>query len=90
MVKRYNTFYVVASIWRGGTTNDAPVTLVESALSFQCWYLQYHGNFLVHDYCRRIKRTYNFLTISCVPNWGIDSLSVDGNRIALNADRIIK
>ena len=56
--------------------------------TFNIGICKYQGKFLVHNYCRRIKGIYDFLTVSCMLNWGIGSMSVN-NGIILNVNRII-
>ena len=58
--------------------------------TFNIGICKHQGRSLVHGYCRRIKYIYNFLTISCVLNWGIDSSGVNNSRIIFNTNRIIR
>ena len=87
---RYSTFSIVASIWREGTTDD---TLVKSGWIGSEISTSAFTNiriFLVHVYYREINWTNNSLTIICLLDWGINSLSVGGNKTTFNIDRIIE
>ena len=87
---RYNTFFVVASIWREGIADDTPVvsSWISSEISTSA--SANIRRFLVHVYYREISWANNSLTISCLPDWGISRLSVDDNKTTFDVDRIVE
>jgi len=58
--------------------------------TFNIGIYKYQGKFLVHNHCRGIKGMYDFLTISCIQNWGLDNLNVNSNKMTFDADRVSK
>ena len=87
--EKHSTFSEIASVWRGGTTDDAPVISgwISSGLS-TLTSANIRRKFLVHIYCREINWAYDFPTISCVLDWGIDSLNVNDSKIIFNEETV--
>jgi len=64
--------------------------MVESAPSFQHWCCNNKERFLIHVCCKGTNGASNSLTVSYLPGWGINSLSMDGNKAIFSTGRITK